>query len=493
MHDAVGQEARLLFHARSCSLPAILFLVVLLAGRALAQSAPPTADRPWHSRGEQRIVEDARRLPKPRFSIDPNRIYSLAELVDLAEQHNPETRFSWERAKAQGAALGIARSELYPIIASVALARGNREELLFLSSFFRQTFATFQAALSLNYTILDFGARAGRIEAAGAELFAADFAFNDTHRRIIYGVAQAYYRLLNAVGQEDAAQASLLNAQNAQQAAEDRLKNGLATLPDVLEARSATAQAQFDLQTAIGAEEIARGDLANALGTFPTVTISVQPIGEISTPEAISDSVDRAIDRALEQRPDLMQQVAEVRAADARVKQARAAYYPTLSFRGSASGQNLHGVQQHLPSTHVTSLVWDVGVNLNWTVFDGGARRNNLAQAESNLRAAQAQVAGTRDQVADEVWRAYSNLTTAFRQRQAAIALLEAASQSYAATLESYGYGVRNFLDVTAAQRVLAQARSTDVTARTQVLTDLADLAFRTGDLIRLGAPKPQP
>jgi outer membrane protein len=479
-------------------LSAILLFVVILAGRALAQSAPPAADRPWQSRGEQRIQEDARRLPKPRFSIDPNRIYSLAELVDLAEQHNPETRFSWERAKAQGAALGIARSELYPLIAAVALARGNREELLFgasflATSFFRQTFATFQAGLNLNYLILDFGARAGRIEAAGAELFAADFAFNDTHRRIIYAVAQTYYRLLNAVGQEDAAQASLLNAQNAQQAAEDRLKNGLATLPDVLEARSATAQAQFDLQTAIGAEEIARGDLANALGTFPTVTIRVQPIGEISTPEAISDSVDRAIDRALEQRPDLMQQVAEVRAADARVKQARAAYYPTLSFRGNAAGQNLHGIQQQLPPGHVTSLVWDVSVNLNWTVFDGGARRNNLVEAESNRRAAQAQVSATRDQVADEVWRAYSNLRTAFRQRQAAIALLEAASQSYAATLESYGYGVRNFLDVTAAQRVLAQARSADVTSRAQVLTELADLAFRTGDLIRSGAPRPRP
>jgi outer membrane protein TolC len=474
-------------------LAAILFFVLLLAGRALAQSAPPAADRPWLSRSEQRIVADARRLPKTSFSIDPNKIYSLAELVDLAEQHNPVTRYAWERAKAQAAALGIARSELYPIITSVALAEGEREEVLFGPSFFRQTFAAFEAGLTLNYTILDFGARAGRIEATGAELFAADFAFNDTHRRIIYDVAQTYYRLLNAVGQEDAAQASLLNAQNAQQAAEDRLKNGLATLPDVLEARSATAQAQFDLQTAVGAEEIARGDLANALGTFPTVTIRVQPIGEISTPEAISDSVDRAIDRALEQRPDLMEQIAEIRAADARVKQARAAYYPTLSVRGNASGQNVHGIQQQLPAAQVTSLVWDVRVNLNWTVFDGGARRNNLAQAESNLRAAQAQVSATRDQVADEVWRAYSNLKTAFRQRQAAIALLEAASQSYAATLEAYGFGVRNFLDVTAAQRVLAQARSADVTSRAQVLTELSDLAFRTADLIRSGVPRPRP
>jgi hypothetical protein len=40
-------------------------------------------------------------------------------------------------------------------------------------------------------------------------------------------------------------------------------------------------------------------------------------------------------------------------------------------------------------------------------------------------------------------------------------------------------------LDVTAAQKVLAQARSADVLARTQVLAALSDLAFRTGDAIQ--------
>lgn len=75
--------------------------------------------------------------------------------------------------------------------------------------------------------------------------------------------------------------------------------------------------------------------------------------------------------------------------------------------------------------------------------------------------------------------------TTAFRQHRTAIALLEAASQSYNAALESYNYGLRNLLDVTAAQRSLAQARSADVLARTQVLAALADLAFTTGDSIK--------
>jgi len=84
-------------------------------------------------------------------------------------------------------------------------------------------------------------------------------------------------------------------------------------------------------------------------------------------------------------------------------------------------------------------------------------------------------------------------LNTAFRQRQSALALLEAATQSYSAALESYNYGVRSLLDVTAGQRILAQARSADVLARTQVLTSLAELAFRNADSIQPKKARPLP
>src|SRR5580704_553419 len=466
-------------------------LLMLSVGRVFSQTAPPLPDRPWHPPRERQIEDDAKHLRESGFSVEPDKIYSLAELVDFAEEHNPETRVAWEIARAQVAALGVARSELYPTVAAVALSQIDRKETPFGSQFYRQTQQTFAGTIELNYTILDFGARAGRIAAARAELLTANFAFNDTHRKIIYQVAQTYYRLLNALGQEDAARASLTNAQTAQQAAEDRLIHGLATLPDVLEARSATAQAQYDLQSALGAEEIARGDLATALGTRPTVTIHVQPIDQLSIPESIGDSVDQAIDHAFDQRPDLMEKIAEIRRANAGVKEARAAYYPTLTLSASPSAQSLYILQQALPWGHTADLGGGLSVNLGWTLFDGGARKNNLAEA--NVRAAQAQVNASRDQIADEVWGAYSNVKTALRQRQAAIALLEAASQSYAAALESYNYGVRSFLDVTAAQRTLAQARSTDVLARTQVLTNLADLAFRTASLMQSGSRKAKP
>jgi outer membrane protein len=351
----------------------------------------------------------------------------------------------------------------------------------------------FEASLELNYTIFDFGARRGRINAETARLLAANFAFNDIHRELIYQVQEAYYRLLNASGQELAARASLANAQTVQQAAEERLQNGLATLPDVLEARSATAQAQYDLQAVLGAEEIARGDLATSLGAPAATMIRVQPLSELPVPETVDDTVEQAISRALKQRPDLQRQLAGIREAQAERKEARAAFYPTLNLTAEPSAQSIYVLQQTLPWGHTADLTGALSLSLNWTVFDGGARRSRLEQAEAEIRRAESQVSATHDRIEDEVWRAYSNLNTAFRQREAATAFLEAATQSYAAALESYNYGVRNLLDVTAAQRVLAQARSTDILARTQVLTTLAELAFRAADSIQANVRKTQP
>ncbi len=469
-------------------------LVVLMAAIPVsAQTLPPLPDRPWHTSGERQITDYGKRVSRPALPIEPGKAYSLAELIDLAEAHNPETRVAWESARAQGAALGIARSELYPFLSAVALSGVDRSEVPLGTRFYRHTDPVAQVTLDFNYTIFDFGARRGRIAAESARVLATNFAFNDVHRNLIFQVQQAYYRLLNASAQNTAARASLDNAEAVQQAAEERLRNGLATLPDVLEARSATAQSQYDLQAVIGAEEIARADLATAMGASAATMIRVEPLSEVPTPESIGDTVEQAIYRALEQRPDLQAQVAGIRLGDAEREEARAAYYPSLNFRANPSVQSLYVQQQTLPWGHTADITGGMTLSLSWTVFDGGARRNRLAQAEAEIRKAESQVNAARDSIEDEVWTAYSNLNTAFRQRAAATALLDSATQSYAAALDSYNYGVRNLLDVTAAQKLLAQARSADILASTQVLATLADLAFRSADSIQTKTRRSQP
>jgi outer membrane protein len=460
--------------------------VLLAAAIASGQRAPVSPSQPWQ--GTMQATAPPRSVPA--FAPDPAKTYTLPELVNLAEQNNPDTRVAWENAKARAAELGISKATLYPTVAAAALAQTVRTNLLFWPNYIRQTLDSYSPALEVDYTIFDFGRRLDEIAISRNNLLAANLLFNDTHRKVIYQVMAAYYRVLNAKGQEDAAEANLKNAQTVQQAAEARLDLGLATLPDVLEARSAAAQADYDLQAAIGASEIAHGDLLTSLGLSPTNPLQVEPIQALTIPQDLPVTVENSIDRALAQRPDLMQRVAELRAAGSELKAAKTAYLPTLSFSGTGGLNKTYGEQDQLPGVHSPNQeYWVARLSLTWTLFDGFARENRVAQAKAEQKQAAAEVDAIRDQVENEVWTAYSTARTALRQQKAAAALLDAASSSYNAALQSYTYGVRSQIDVVSAQRALAAARTADVSARTQLLTGVAALAFQTGDLLHVKGP----
>lgn len=466
-------------------LATICFALAACARGICAQSAPPVPSAVWHPRGEQGLERGLAARPEAKYDVDSGKTYTLAELIDLAEQHNPETRVAWEAAKARADSLGIARSALYPTMSAVALAVSLRQATLLGQYFHRQTEGVFEPVLHVEYLVFDLGGRSGAIDAAKANLLAADLNFNDTHRKIIFQVASAYYRLLNAEGQRQAAEVSLENAKAVEDDATARLANGLATRPDQMEATAARAQSDYDLQAAIGAVDIARGDLATAMGLPPGTAFKIQSIDELQMPTALADSVDDEMARAFKQRPELLEQMARIRAADASIRQARSTYFPSLSFSGDGGLARAYGQQDLIPGSYAQGEVWTAELQLKWTLFDGAHREYQIAQAQAEKKAAQAGIDALRDQISDEVWAAYSNMRTALRQQQAAAALLTASDQSYQAAHESYGYGVRNLLDVVSAQKALAQARSEDILARTQLLLQVTNLAFRTGDLIQ--------
>jgi len=466
-----------------------MLCALTLEGNILGQKAPPAPNHPWDASTAKQKLTMPPLLPLAP-APDPTKVYTLAELVNIAEENNPDTRVAWEKAKASAADLGIAQSTLYPTVAAVAVASSLQADLFFGTSFQRQTIESFAPVFTVDYTIFDFGQRSGQISASRSKLLAANFQFNDTHRKIIFQVMQAYYRFLDTKGKEDVARANLKDAQTVQLAAEARLQSGLATLPDVLQARSAAAQADYDLQAAIGAMEIAHGDLAVSMGTYPTTQFQVESLQNLKLADGIADTVEASIDKALSQRPDLMQRVAELRAAGAEASVAHKAYFPTLQIEGSAGINRSYGVQINLPAVYSpTETTWVAKLSLQWTLFDGLAREKRLARAHAEQKQAAAAVDSARNQIENEVWSAYSTARTALRQQRAATALLAASIDSYNAALESYHLGLRTQIDVVSAQRTLASARGADIDARTQLLAGLAALAYETGDLLYAKKP----
>ncbi len=328
-----------------------------------AQTLPSTASKPTVITP----VPSTSGLLQPKSELVPTRTYSLPELVDFAQSHNPETRIAWELAKQRADQAGVAQASLYPTVAVAALAQQDRHRVLFGSAFYQQDVTVVEPTLEVYYTVLDFGARRAGIEVARAGTLAAELTFNDTHRKLIYSVASGYYRLNSALAQADAAQATLMNAQTVQAAVEERLRNGLATLPDALEARAATAQASYELETVRGLERLAHGQLADSLGIRPTTAIKIQPLDTNANSGSWRDGRSFHSKRAILQRPDLLAQATRLQAADAAIRSARSQYFPKLTFSGSTDEQYQRGSQPPLPgiSGNCTILVSQAKLHLD--------------------------------------------------------------------------------------------------------------------------------
>jgi len=59
-------------------------------------------------------------------TLDPNRTYTLTELIDLAEHNNPRTRIAWEHAKQRANELGVEKSAYFPLLVFQAVGGDQR-------------------------------------------------------------------------------------------------------------------------------------------------------------------------------------------------------------------------------------------------------------------------------------------------------------------------------------------------------------------------------
>jgi len=436
-----------------------------------------------------------RSLPKDSVAaIDPTHEYTLAELIDIAERSNPRTRVAWERVKQRADALGIARSAYFPIIAGLAAIGDQRLINPFPKPLAPLGYVTvkipfIEPEVSLQYLLFDFGGRASRVDAATAEKIAAGAGLIQVNQDVAFRVSGAYYKLLTAQERLQATGETLKTARTTQEAAEARLKNGRATLPDTLNARAETAQAVFDNEAADGDEKIARVALTEAVGAEPSPNIKIASETSAPLPDAITLSIDQLVDRALAKRPDLAAIASEIRAADSAILEAKAEFKPRVVVGATAGQQSIWPVASYGELGSTSQPVWSATLALQWEIFDGGVRKNRLAAAESKRRQAQDEMTEKHDETVKEVWNAYIAFRSGLRKQQAAAALFDAASTSYNASLDAYNNGVKNLIDVVTAEKQFAQARLSSVAARAQLFYEAVELEFVTGNLLRSDPP----
>lgn len=467
--------------------------------------APPSSDKPWYPPQLRDYEKELARQDHgdkggvTAIEIDSNKVYDLPELIDIAERTNPETRIAWERARQAAEAVGLSRSAYYPYLVASAgagyeraflpfptLKQGPGSDVTVTGGGNLTTEAALEhGTLGMKWLLFDFGERKAETTMARERLMMANVGFNAVHQLIVFSVTRHFYELNTARQKVGVTESSMQAADTVARATRARLDNGLATKPEALQAEQQSAQAAFDLEAARGSLSDAQVALVDSLGILPTTRLQVGEVPEKQFSEDVAESLDDLMNRALSQRADLVGKLANLRAKQAEVRKAHAAYYPRISANANAGVAELDVRVKGSPYFGGNDYVYGGGVAIELPIFDGFLRRQKLRVAESELRGAEDELAHSRDSVIREVWKARTDFETALRKQESAAKLAAAAENAFAASLEAYQHGLGTYVDVANAQRNVTASRSIMVDTRSIIYTSAAALALSVGDLGR--------
>ena len=461
----------------------VLLAVVLAAGCAPANpgvgDAPATAPGPAQ-RWTPPTTRDAAVPPTAEVVDLPGHLaarrgaLSLADFVDLALERSPDTRAAWATARAQAATYGAAQGEVWPELSldlgvttlKTAATQGRRAV--------KQT--VYGPTASLTWLLLDLGGRSGRVGAARNALLAADWTHNAAIADVVRNTSLAFYDYVALRALVVARRQSLRETEVNLAASEDRRRVGVATVADVLQAKTARAQARLLVQQTEGDLAVARGVLAVAAGLPPTAPLEADSTAGRQPVAPLADSVEALIAGALAERPDLAAARANVQAARERARSTRAERYPSLA----AVGQ---GGRTFIAPNGGADYFYSLGLGLTVPVFNGFTWEYNTRAARDFADAEAARAERLARDVSTQVFTAYHTLGTAVERARTSDELREAAEASAEAARARYKEGVGSIIELLAAENALADARAQQISARLAWYAAVVDLAHASARL----------
>lgn len=448
-------------------------LLMMLAGCASTRNDVGTASSP-----STQWVPPANVVPAPAaasrndLTLPPNYApgmpITLAQVVDIALANNSTTRLAWLQARADEAAAGSARSAYLPEIDVNAQIGNTRTKL-------NGAQTTFGPSLALNYLLFDFGGRAATVEGARQTLIAANFLHNQAIQDVILRTQQAYYSDLAARALLAAEDATITERQKSLDAANARHDAGVATIADVLQARTALSQAKLNRDSIEGNLRTIEGALATTMGLPATTRFDFGELPLEVPARRVTEAVDALIDRAVTLRPDLAAARAFAERAETHIRAVRSQFLPSVGLTGSGGPSWVSGGG--------STFAHSIAVGMRWPLFTGFRNVYDIRQAESEAQLAREEVRSLEQQVNLQVWTSYYSLKTATQRLTTARDLLDSALQSVDVARSRYRAGVGSILDLLTAESALESARAQEVQARTDWFLSVAQLAHDTGSL----------
>jgi outer membrane protein TolC len=258
----------------------------------------------------------------------------------------------------------------------------------------------------------------------------------------------AYWALVTARESERVLTESLAAYEAHLLDARHRHEVGLAARNEVLSVQVERDRAELARLRAANAAEVAEADLRRLVGVPPSTRIEpAEPLAEPGTmeppsapetgPAAVAEAL---VQEALARRPERAALQERIAAGEARVKAEQAARLPQVSAVAGFDYANPN--RRILPPSADWNDSWDVGVNVSWSVFDGGRRAAAARRADARTDALRRQAEDLDRRIRLQVTRRHLELVAARRAVEVAARNLVAARENSRVASERHRAGV---------------------------------------------------
>jgi outer membrane protein len=382
----------------------------------------------------------------PQETVLPGETLDLGHCITIALAHHPGMLGAEGGLKASTSRVDEARSGYYPqVSAASAYSRSHPADTTDKKGV---TGNNYLNSVDVSQNIFDFGRTSTqvKVQSLGAEASRGDL--SDTERQVVFDVKLAYYTILQAkLGRDNYTEAVRILQLHLDQARKF-YSVGIKSKIDVTNAEVNLGQARLNFLNSENRLVLAKISLKNAMGLpdAPTFDVADEP-GYREYPAELAS----ALQKAYEQRPDLISAQARKEASKRSVDLAGKDYYPTLS--GNA-GYGWSG------SDYPLDEGWSVGVTLDFPLFNGFLTRSRVEEARGNLQTAEAQVLLVKQNIRLEVEQAYYNLQNVREKISLAELTLRQAKENRELAMGRYSSGVGSSIEV-------ADAVLTEVDAKT--------------------------
>ncbi len=438
----------------------------------------PSADREWKAVPAEPpgSPSEKKQVDIPEELLQAGSRWKLDDIIETALRNNPDTRATWHAARAAAADWLAKKGKYYPEInAAAGLAH---TEYIAPEKDSGDSMNSFESSMELSWLLFDFGGRDAAVEEKRQALLAADFTHNAAIQNSVFLVLQTYFQYASVKALLKASETSLNEASTNQEAVQERHRNGLATIAEVLLAKTAFSQAQLNLDVVQGRVQTIRGVLATAMGIPANTPYDIEDL-ELNPPvDRMMEKVETYIHQAEINRPDLAAQKRQVEQSQARIRTLDSALNPSLVLENDLNGI-FDNQSDDWTSQNKTALMVKV------PIFTGYYLSYDALKAKQEAEVRKAQLDSLGQTIILQVWSSFFNLKTSAQRVKTSEDLLSSALQSYDVSLGRYKEGVGGLLDLLSAQSTLEGARAQRVSAQTDWYISFVQLARDTGMLWR--------